>query len=97
MRTQGIIDQTLYSRETTALLAASEDIQKEIDRLENSASDVTEVLLKARALLHFAEKSEMLQEFDDERFEEFVDHITVHSRHEITFCLKCGLELKERM
>ena len=97
LRTQGIIDQTLYSRETTALLAASEDIQKEIDRLENSASDVTEVLLKARALLHFAEKSEMLQEFDDERFEEFVDHITVHSRHEITFCLKCGLELKERM
>lgn len=55
--TQGIIDQTLYSRETTALLAASEDIQKEIDRLENSASDVAGVLLEARALLHFAEKA----------------------------------------
>ena len=95
--TQGIIDQTLYSRETTALLAASEDIQKEIDRLENSASDVAGGLLEARALLHFAEKSEMLQAFDDKLFNEFVEHITVHSRHEITFCLKCGLELKERM
>lgn len=97
LMTQGIIDQTLYSRETTALLAASEDIQKEIDRLENSASDVAGVLLEARALLHFAEKSEMLQAFDDKLFNEFVEHITVHSRHEITFCLKCGLELKERM
>lgn len=97
LMTQGIIDQTLYSRETAELLAASDGIRKEIDFLENTASNVTEVLLKTRALLHFAEKSEMLQEFDGELFNEFVDHITVHSRHEITFCLKCGLELKERM
>lgn len=97
LMTQGIIDQTLYSRETAELLAASEGIRKEIDFLENTTSNVTEVLLKTRALLHFAEKSEMLQEFDGELFNEFVDHITVHSRHEITFCLKCGLELKERM
>ena len=78
--TQGIIDQTLYSRETTALLAASEDIQKEIDRLENPLPDVAGVLLEARAPFSTSpRKSEMLQAFDDKLFNEFVEHITVHS------------------
>ena len=36
-------------------------------------------------------------EFDDEIFLSFVERITVLSRKEVAFGLKCGLSLKERM
>ena len=39
----------------------------------------------------------MLSEFDPDLFERFVDHITVCSREEIIFHLKCGLSLRERI
>ena len=48
------------------------------------------------ALLHFAEKSAMLHEFDDALFDRFVKRIIVHSRNDIRFELKCGLTLRER-
>jgi len=39
----------------------------------------------------------MLSGFDADLFEQFVDHITVCSREEIIFHLKCGLSLTERI
>ena len=39
----------------------------------------------------------MMTEFDDEIFLSFVERITVLSRKEVVFGLKCGLSLKERM
>lgn len=46
--------------------------------------------------MHFAEKSAMLHEFDDDLVERFVKRIIVHSRDDIHFELKCGLTLRER-
>ena len=46
--------------------------------------------------MHFAEKSAMLHEFDDDLFERFVKRIIIHSRNDIRFELKCGLTLRER-
>ena len=50
-----------------------------------------------REILKFTSKGEMLSEFDPDLFERFVDHITVCSREEIVFHLKCGLSLRERI
>ena len=52
---------------------------------------------EALFLLHFTEKSAMLYEFDEELFEKTISRISVYSRHEIAFELKCGLILKERI
>lgn len=51
----------------------------------------------ATALLHFTEKGGILQEFDDDLFNEYVNRIIVRSRNEVRFELKCGLTLRERM
>jgi hypothetical protein len=48
-------------------------------------------------LLRFTSKSPMLLEFNSDIFDRFVDHITVYSREEIGFNLKCGITLKERL
>lgn len=94
--TQGIIDPVLYSQETNELLSQADSFRDEIDALKNTVSgDVTKVT-EATALMHFAEKSAMLHEFDDDLFERFVKRIIVHSRNDIRFELKCGLTLRER-
>lgn len=48
-------------------------------------------------LLRFAEQNDMLQDFNENLFTDFVEHIQVFSRNEIGFVLKCGLTLKERI
>ena len=47
--------------------------------------------------MKFTESSEMLDEFISEIFTEFVQHIKVNSRTQISFVLKCGLELTEEI
>ena len=48
-------------------------------------------------LLHFIETTEMLTEFSDEVFTDFVENIYVYTRTCIGFRLKCGLTLKEEV
>ena len=48
-------------------------------------------------LLRFTSKGNMLTEFDDAVFLSFVEQITVLSRKEVAFELKCGLSLRERL
>lgn len=97
LMTQGIIDPVLYNQETNQLLTQADSFRDEIEALKNEVSgDVTKVT-ETTALIHFCEKSAMLQEFDEGLFERFVKRIIVHSRNDIRFELKCGLTLKERM
>lgn len=97
LMTQGIIDPVLYNQETNQLLSQADNFRDEIEALKNEVSgDVTKVT-ETTSLIHFCEKSAMLQEFDEGLFKRFLKRIIVHSRNDIRFELKCGLTLKERM
>ena len=48
-------------------------------------------------LLKFVEKAEIQEEWNSDLLRQFVDSITVDSRNEIGFVLKCGLTLRERI
>ena len=88
LMTQGIIDPILFNKETNELLSQADSFRDEINALKNAVSgDVTKVTA-ATALL---------QEFDDDLFNEYVNRIIVRSRNEVRFELKCGLTLRERM
>ena len=39
----------------------------------------------------------MSQEYNEDLFELFVDHIHVYSRQEVGFVLRCGLVFKDRI
>lgn len=97
LMTQGIIDLVLYSQETNKLLSQADGFRDEIESLKNVVSGDVEKVTETTSLLRFAEKGAMLQEFDDELFENFVERITVYSREDVRFKLKCGLTLWERM
>lgn len=48
-------------------------------------------------MLKFATKSKMLNAYEDEVFEDYVEKIIVFSREKVGFELKCGITLKERL
>ena len=54
-------------------------------------------IAELQRLLRFTSKGTMMTEFDDKIFLSFVERITVLSRKEVSFELKCGLSLKERL
>ena len=97
LMTQGIIDPILFNKETNELLSQADSFRDEINALKNAVSgDVTKID-EAAALLRFTGKGGILQEFDDDLFQEYVNRIIVRSRCEVCFELKCGLTLRERM
>ena len=96
LMTQGIIDPVLYSQETNELLSQADSFRDEIEALKNEVSGDVNKVTETTALIHFTEKSAMLQEFDKDLFDRYVKRIIVHSRNDIRFELKCGLTLRER-
>ena len=73
------------------------EYRTEISVLSQAVSGETSKVGETTALLKYAEKAEMLTEFDEELFVKFVNRIVVFKRNEIGFELKCGLTLRERL
>lgn len=94
---QGYIDQILFTQENNALLSQANDFRSDIEALNRSQTLDTTKVYETERLIHFCERGEMLQEYNENLFELFVDHIHVYSRQEVGFVLHCGLTFKERI
>ena len=94
---QGYIDQILYNSESNALMAQADGFRDEINAINGSRSSNVSKVTETEQLLHFAEHGCMVAEFDELLFAKFVDNIRVDSRRLISFILKCGLTLQERI
>jgi DNA invertase Pin-like site-specific DNA recombinase len=92
---QGYIDHILYNSETNALLAQANTYREDIDIINSAMTGDSSRAFEAERLLHFAERGSMLEEYDEELFVRFVDHIHVYSRQEVGFVMRCGLTFKE--
>jgi hypothetical protein len=95
--TKGYIDPAAYTKEMNHLQAESGALEEEREKLTKEVNGDIRKTEGLRDILKFTGKGEMLSEFDPDIFERFVDHITVCSREEIVFHLKCGLSLRERI
>jgi hypothetical protein len=94
---QGYIDQILFAGESNALLAQADRFRSEIETINGSVSGDASKIAETEQLLHFAERGSMMAEFDDLLFVKFVDSVRVDSRTLVSFLLKCGLTLQERL
>lgn len=94
---QGLLDAAVYNSEKHALAMEEQDLKLRKEQLVNDIGGDKVKVRGLQALMDFTAKGEMITEFDDELFTAFVDEITVQNREEITFRLKCGLNLKERL
>ena len=95
LRAQSIINNVMYNQELNLLRKASDNYRNELAVLSCYTSAEAHEVTELEKLLRFAESAPVIEQFDDELFQTFVDHIVVYGRDCIEFKLKCGLTLKE--
>lgn len=95
LRVKGFLDAAMYNQELRRIEMENEEIRTKMRCLDRTGENGD--IKETKKLLHFAETAEMLTEFSDELFTEFVDSIYVYTRTCIGFHLRCGLTLKEEV
>lgn len=95
LRAQEIIDNVMYNQELNLLRKAAEEYRNELEILSCYTSAEAHEISEMEKLLRFVESATVIEDFNDELFLAFVDHIIVYGRDYIEFKLKCGLTLKE--
>lgn len=94
---QGLLDAAVYNSASHNLMVEEQELKDRKEELMNNIGGDKTKVRELQALMDFTSKGEMLTEFDEELFTAFVENIIVQSREEITFRLKCGLKLEERL
>ena len=94
---EGFIGQQLFIKEQNELLLNANSYRKEIELLNNSKTTENTRLQGVKELLSFTEANSMQECFSEEIFTTLVEKVTILSRKEAIFHLKCGLNLKERL
>lgn len=95
--TKGYIGPALFKKESNELAAESEALADEKERLIKSVTGNVQRTDDLSNLVRFVDRANPSDSFDGTLVDEFLDHATIHSRTDITFHLKCGLSLLERM
>ena len=94
---RGYLEPALFNKENNELVAEHESLMQEKESLVHAVNgDITKAD-ELKKLIGFTSKKQMMTEYDDAVFLEFVNRIIVYTRTEIAFDLKCGLVLKERL
>ena len=94
---KGLLEPAVYARENNALIQEAKQIADEQGRLTHNVRDGMERVTELRLLIQYTEQSEMIKEFNDEAFSEYVEKVIIPRRDEAQFVLKCGLKLTERL
>ena len=97
LMSSGYIEAEVYHVRKNALLIEKDRLSKEKQSISKQVNGNLAHLNEAQKLLNFAEKTILTETFDDKLFLDFIDGITVKSRNELVFHLKCGLDLTERL
>ena len=93
----GYIEPEIFHAEKNRLTLEADRLAKEKEVLSKSINGDLTHLDEAQKLMRFISKKTEIKAFEDTLFLEYVDTITARSRDEITFNLKCGLNLTERL
>lgn len=91
------IEPEIFQAEKNRLNLEADRLVKEKQLIARNINGDLTHLDEAQKLLRFVSKKAEITEFKDEMFLEYVNTMTVHSRDQITFNLKCGLNLTERL
>lgn len=93
----GYLDPALFNEESNELSRQVELLRDEKENLIHFIGGDMSRTEELKKLMKFVSKSEMLTQYVDELFLSYVERITVLSREELVFELKCGLKLRERL
>ncbi len=92
----GFIESDIYQVEKNELVMEADRLNKEKEQVSKSINGELAHLHEVQRLQRFVAKN-CITEYEEDLFIEYVDTVTVESREEIIFNLKCGLRLRERL
>ena len=95
--TSGVLDASIYTKESSEISSEESYLLKEKERSKKAILGNDEEIRELEKLIGILGKSEMLDHFEDDLFEEIIDHIQVVNRETLVFHLKCGLVLREEV
>ena len=93
----GLLEPALFNKENNTLILEEQRLHEEKDKLIYSVSGEKIKAETLQKLIKCVSGREFLTEYDDELFVAHIGHVTVVSRTEVVFSLKCGLNLRERL
>ncbi len=93
----GLLEPALFNRENNMLIAQEQQLLEGKNSIMHSVSGDRTKVDALKKLIKAVSGRSMLTEYDDEFFLDHVETVTVLSRDEIVFVLKCGLKFKERL
>lgn len=97
LMSSGYIEPEIFQVEKNQLNLEADRLAREKQLISKNINGDLTHLDEAQKLLRVVSKKTEITEFEDEMFLEYVGTMTVHNRAEITFNLKCGLNLTERL
>ena len=92
---QELIEKDFFTKQDTELAQKIANLQNEIERIKQLLGGQDSKLPLAHELLKLCQRSDYLTTFNAELFEQIIEKITVDQGHNLTFHLKCGLNLIE--
>ena len=95
--TSGVLDASIYTKESSEISNEERKLLKEKERSKKAILGNDEEIRELEKLMGILGKSEMIDHFEDDLFEEIIDHIQVVNRETLDFHLKCGLVLREEV
>ena len=97
LMSSGLLEPALFNKENNTLILEEQRLHEEKDNLIYSVRGDRTKAETLQKLIKCVSGREFLTEYDDELFVAHIDHVTVVSRIEVVFSLKCGLNLRERL
>ena len=97
LMTRGYLEPAIFAQENSDITAEAEALAAEKERLEKDASGSIHQADSLNDLIRYVAHAQPSTDFDGALFERFIDHVTIRTRTEVLFHLKCGLHLTERV
>jgi len=94
---KGYLEPALFNRESNELRMELDNYIEQKEALIQAVNGELSKVQEVSNLMKFTNRAEMIDSFDDQLFNEYVEKIVVFSRTEIGFILKCGITLRERI
>lgn len=94
---KGYIERPTFLKEQNELMKEIQEIESKKSGLTGSISNDFDCLENLEELVKFTAINKMATTFEELSFEKYVAEVLVLSRTEVSFKLKCGLNLKERL
>ncbi len=95
--TSGVLDASIYAKESSEISSEESYLLKEKEKSKKAILGNDEEIRELEKLIGILGKSEMIDHFEDDLFEEIINHIQVVDRETLDFYLKCGLVLREEV